>query len=736
MINLLFIYYGFLALLAQLVLFRELSVLFYGSELFLGTFLSSWLFWVGLGSLSAKRFLKRGQSAVDGSTSLSVDYFSYGFLALSLLLPLTILFIRLSRGVFHFGEFIGPAEIILFTFSVMSFSCFLIGVQFSLACAIVTDKGKEGSALGRVYLCEAFGSVLAGVLFTYFLIGRVPTFTIVLLLSSGCILASLILFKRMMDPKKAGLFALAGFLLFAALAIEPGVNRVQWKKYELIKQKETRHATLTLTKTGSIKNVFVDGLISASFPDPENYEPIAHWPLLATAKARRILVLGDFSLGILKEALKHSPQSVDYCVLDNAFLKLVRPYLDPEDLSALDDSRIHVYYGDPRLFVKMNKGLYDAVIVNIPEVPNLKLNRFYTQEFYSQLKAILEPGGVLALSAASSENYLSGPTRVFDASVYQTLKSVFGTIEVIPGDNITFLVSPSTIDLKRETILDRFKQRGIVNHNFVPSYIQYRLIAGRRAELKRLLEETPGVETNKDFRPTAYYYFTNFWLNKLGSSFGTLMAGIFLAVFFYVIYRKRKKFTFSGEKKECVLIFFIGFMGIVLELMLLLGFQIISGYVYWQMGMLFASFMLGLFLGSGAAVRLKEKPQKMNSILLVMLSLAMIGLSFGAGYFLPRMASLSAFENIIFFLSLLVCVGALTGEAFVIAGFLLKTQDVMEKAGSLYAADLWGSALGAILLTNLIIPFFGLLGALNFSAIIGLAGLTIYLVLSKDVGKP
>lgn len=731
MINLIFIYYGFLALLSQLVTFRELSVLFYGSELFLGTFLSSWLFWVGLGSLSAKCLLKRGQSA----QSRSVDYFSYGFLALSLLLPLTILFIRLSRGLFHFGEFIGPVETILFTFSVMSFSCFLIGIQFSLACASAMDKDKEGSALGRVYLCEAFGSVLAGALFTYFLIGHAPTFTIFLFLSLGSILASLILFRKRMDLKKAGLSAMAGLLLFASLAIEPSVNRIQWKKYKLIKQKEARHATLALIKTGSIKSVFVDGLISASFPDPENYEPIAHWPLLATAEPRRILVLGDFSLGVLKEVLKHSPQAVDYCVLDNAFLELVRPYLDPEDLSALDDPRIHVHYGDPRLFVKMNKGLYDAVIISIQEVPNLKLNRFYTEEFYSQLKAIIEPGGVLALSAASSENYLSGPTRMFDASVYQTLKSVFGTIEVIPGDNITFLVSPSAIDLKRETILDRFKQRGIVNHSFVSSYIQYRLIAGRRAELKRLLDETPGVETNKDFRPTAYYYFTNFWLNKLSSSLGTLMVGVFLTMLIYVIYRKKRTFKLSVGKKECVLIFFIGFMGIVLELMLLLGFQIISGYVYWQMGMLFASFMLGLFLGSGAAVRLKEKPQKMNFILLVMLSLAMIGLSLGAGYFLPRMASLSAFENIIIFLSLLTCVGALTGGAFVIAGFLMKTQEVMEKAGSLYAADLWGSALGAILLANLIIPFFGLLGALNFSAVTGLAGLVIYLILSKDAGR-
>ena len=51
MYNLIFTFYGLFAIVAELVIFRELSVLFYGSELFLGTFLSSWLFWTGLGSL-------------------------------------------------------------------------------------------------------------------------------------------------------------------------------------------------------------------------------------------------------------------------------------------------------------------------------------------------------------------------------------------------------------------------------------------------------------------------------------------------------------------------------------------------------------------------------------------------------------------------------------------------------------------------------------------------------------
>ena len=162
MYNFIFLYYGLLALLTQLVVFRELSVLFYGNELFLGTFLSSWLFWVGLGSLLVRRLLKK-ERPIEA-------YFSYGFLATSLLFPSMILLIRASKSVFAFGEFIGPVGTACYTFSAMSVLCFVIGGQFSLACAAASNKTNREVVLGRVYMYEALGAVIGGVIFTYILI--------------------------------------------------------------------------------------------------------------------------------------------------------------------------------------------------------------------------------------------------------------------------------------------------------------------------------------------------------------------------------------------------------------------------------------------------------------------------------------------------------------------------------------------------------------------------------------
>lgn len=720
MYNFIFLYYGFLAILTQLVVFRELSVLFYGNELFLGTFLSSWLFWAGLGSLLVRRLLKKERPALI--------YFSYGFLAVSLLFPAIILLIRISKSAFAFGEFIGPVGTVLYTFSVMSVLCFVIGGQFSLACAVA-------SALGRVYLYEALGAVIGGVIFTYLLIGSVPTFIIALALSLGCIFASLGLLSKKISLGSILLVVAALAILFINFRVEPAINRIEWKRYQLIKQKEARNATLSLLNLGSIKNVFIDGILAASFPNPEGYEPAAHWPLLATAGPSQILIIGDASLGVLKEALKHNPKRIDYVVSDNSFTKLVAPYLERDDISALKDRAVHIHYADARAFVRNNENKYDAVIINIPEVANLKTNRFYTEEFYGQLRRRLKPGGILGLSVASSENYLSAQTRIFNASVYATLKSVFKAVEVIPGDILMFLASPSQIDMQKEMILGRFNSRRISNHYLIPSYIEYKLEARRRAELKKILENTSGVEINRDFSPTTCYYFANFWLNKFASPLGYLAVPVLFIASAFAIFKKRRSLFSLAGKKESILIFALGFISILLELILLLGYQIISGYVYWQMGILFAAFMLGLFLGALLGNQSKNNSRKRQSIFLATLCLIIIGISLSAAYLLPYFIYLTTLQNIFIFMAFLALIGAIAGAAFVIAGFLIRADNVMEKAGNLYAADLWGAALGAILSTNFIAPLFGILGALNFSAVIGLAGLAVFLILSGKTNR-
>ncbi len=723
MYNSIFFYQGFLAILAQLVIFRELAVLFYGNELFWGAFMASWLFWVGLGSSLTSRFIKKGREPEK--------YLSWGFLALALLLPAAVLFIRLSKSFFAFGEFTGPIGTVLFVFFLTSILCFVTGGQFSLACAVISGRACRQAVLERVYLWEAMGATAGGVMFSYALIGFMPVFVIVSILSLFSILVGCYLLREKMSFKGVLLIAAVLCAFSLIFKIEPLVNRKEWSGYQFIRQKENRNATLSLVRMGSIKNIFIDGALAASFPSPENYEPLAHFSLLAAENPAKLLVLGEQSLGAIKEVIKHNPGSVDYVMLDNAFLKLIEPYLEAEDKAVLKDKRINIHFCDERVFIKQARSKYDVVIINISEVTNLKLNRFYTREFFTLIKSLLSSNGILALNVVSSENYLSGQTRMFNASVYRTLESVFKVIEIIPGDNAIFLCGNLPIDMSGETILKRFVDRKILTRYLVPSFIKDKLATNRGWELKEVLRRTKNVRINHDFRPTTCYYFSGFWLDKFVSAPGYLLAGA-LVVFIVLVALRKKKFLLSLRgRKEIIPVFTLGFVSILLEVVLLLGFQIISGYVYWQIGSLFASFMFGLFLGAALGAKSRGSPRKKHFSFLVLLFLVIVFLSLSAAYFLPFMVALSSWKNLIIFLSFFTLSGITVGASFVIAGFWSKEFGVMAKAGSLYAADLWGSALGALLSTNLIVFVFGIPGALNFAAFCGLIGLTIFLIVTQ-----
>jgi len=64
----------------------------------------------------------------------------------------------------------------------------------------------------------------------------------------------------------------------------------------------------------------------------------------------------------------------------------------------LDDKRVHVIAGDARQFVRRTSEKYDVVLINLPEPSTLLINRFYSREFYNELKKVLTPGAVISES--------------------------------------------------------------------------------------------------------------------------------------------------------------------------------------------------------------------------------------------------------------------------------------------------------------------------------------------------
>ena len=88
---------------------------------------------------------------------------------------------------------------------------------------------------------------------------------------------------------------------------------------------------------------------------------------------------------------------------------------------------------DGRTFIQNASLPFDAIILDLPEPATGALNRFYTGEFFAKARALLRPGGILALGLPSSENYWSPELVRRNASIYATLRTAFPNVTALPG---------------------------------------------------------------------------------------------------------------------------------------------------------------------------------------------------------------------------------------------------------------------------------------------------------------
>jgi len=134
-------------------------------------------------------------------------------------------------------------------------------------------------------------------------------------------------------------------------------------------------------------------------------------------------------------------------------------------------------------------------------------------------------------------------------------------------------------------------------------------------------EPLPSTPVNHDFAPVAYYFDVALWSapfhpasarwieSLAGVSFrrvllGTLLALMALAPMLWIWpTRGREKSMARTRRSAAFAVAVVGFTELALEILLLLGFQALYGYVYHELTILVALFMVGVALGAGWALR-------------------------------------------------------------------------------------------------------------------------------------
>ena len=768
---------GFTAAIAQIVLLRELMVVFYGNESSLGLMLASWFFWTAAGSSLAGYFATRARQPRRVMATIQV--------LIAAILPCTILAVRAAKGLLQTvpGEVLGPGAMLLTSFSVLGPLSILSGALFTVGSRVYqTAAGASaGESTGSVYLWEAVGSSGGGVVAGLILIRHLSSLDIAWLLALLNLMAACSLAISRRPLRRAaicGLVAIAAVLEFSGLpqSLEATSQARFWRGQHLVATRNSVYGSLAVVGTEGSRSVYENGVVLFNVPDPPAAEEAVHYALLEHPSPRSLLLIGGGINGSIAQALRHTTlERVDYVEIDPAILDLAREYFPSQWLALRADPRVHVHVTDGRLFLKTTQSTFDVVIVNLPEPQNAQLNRFYTVEFFREASRKLTPGGLLSFQLRSSENYISPELGQFLRSIHKSLLAVFPQVTAIPGETIHFFAAlqAGVLAAGSDELLARLHARHFETSYVSEYFIPFRMTPDRMADIYTQIrpdpEGAPSTPLNRDFAPVAYYFDMALWSSQFNASysrlframaevgFGTVLVTLGVVLALLVVggrfatpladHRSHRSRDRQGAVQRNSTIphgrirspstphfaagfctASTGFTMIGLEMLLLLAFQAVYGYVYQQLAVLIAAFMAGMALGSWLELRRAARGGlrvlAITQALAAAAPLVLLGLFQAIGRAHSTLLTLLASQ--VAFPALALVSGMLGGYEFAVASRVFFGGNetgiaVTHRPGTLYALDLAGSCLGAVLFSAWLVPVFGFLKTAILSALVSLA---------------
>ncbi len=752
---------GLSGIVAQIILMRELLISFRGNELTLGIILANWLILVAIGSIVAGKCFDK--------TKGKMEVFVLFQLSFSTALPFTIYLSRIFKNFLLAtpGEGLGFAPIVYSSFLILLLVTLPQGTLFTYGCKLYFQYiRKDISSIGKVYALESIGAIIGGLLMTFLLIQYFNSFEIAFTISLlNTVVAAILVWPspRSSNPRvKKLLWILSGLLSFIFVcglffqtpnAIDQSSIRSLWKNLNVIHNENSIYGNITVTKRGEQFTFFTNGVpsITAPVPDIASVEDFVHFPMLFHKKPESVLILSGGVGGMIHEILKYPVKHVDYVELDPLLLKLVQRFSTPLTQSELSDNRVRTHYADSRFFVKRTLDRFDIVFIGLPAPQELQTNRFFSAEFFSTANDRMNPDGIIVLTLPGSLTYISPELRDLNGCILDTLKSVFRSVKIIPGDVNLYLASNSDQlnKVSSAEIIKRFETRKIQTTLFTRGYIEYRLHERWATWFSQSMEGKE-VRINSDFRPIGVFLSLSYWnalfspyLTEIFKRFEGLSLRISIALMtlftlLIAVLSVRRPYL-SGQSVPYA-IFTTGLTGMIFNLGVIFTFQTFYGYLYHQIGLLIATFMFGVALSSFYMTRHLDRIEEgARQFLKIEIGVILFSFVFPFVFsILSHCLEKTVLTFLIYptFLIMSLFSGAWIGLQFPLATKIYidiptKVEAFGQTAGLIYGADLLGGFLGGLFGGILLLPILGLKESCFMMAMIKISSAILFLLFMK-----
>jgi len=357
---------------------------------------------LGAGALLVKPLLTRAAITfiaieallgIIGGLSAAALYVMFSFIGGSLLV--------LAVGTALIGGLVGAELPLLMT---------LLQQRRTAAKDIATDTGRT---LANLTAADYLGALIGGLVWPFVLLPhlgmiRGAAATGIINLVAAAIVA-IFLLRQLVSVRQlitalcalAAALGLLATLLVRAQDIET-TSRQRLYADPIIAYRHSAYQEIVVTRRGNDMRLYLDGGLQFSTRDEYRYTESLVYPALG-GRARSVLVLGGGD-GLAARELLRQPgiEKIVQVELDPAVVDLARTTMRGANGGSLENPRVNVIADDAMTWLRgPHSGLFDAVIVDLPDPDTPVLGRLYSTEFYALASRALAPGGLMVVQSGS-----------------------------------------------------------------------------------------------------------------------------------------------------------------------------------------------------------------------------------------------------------------------------------------------------------------------------------------------
>ncbi|MEM1371493.1 MAG: spermidine synthase [Pseudomonadota bacterium] len=240
--------------------------------------------------------------------------------------------------------------------------------------------------------------------------------------------------------------------------------------------------------------IALDGDIQSCAADEALYhEALVHPALLLHPNPKRVLIMGGGEGATSREVLRHpGVERVVMVDIDTDFVQVCKQHIPEWNAGAFDDPRHDIRFEDINCFIAETDLKFDVVIGDLVDFADDQsiAAGFYSDRFYSSLKACLATDAILATQAGP----LSTATLAHHRTIRSALQTAFGSVlsygVTVPSFYALwgFLVAgPALASLEADVVGNALKRAGL-DRNIDPPALGLAALAGSFA-LPKLLRD-------------------------------------------------------------------------------------------------------------------------------------------------------------------------------------------------------------------------------------------------------